>query len=57
MVYKNYGVVIWLYEEVNEISLIYGGEKIIEVYFNLGVVYVICDMFEEVEKCFNSFFY
>jgi LuxR family glucitol operon transcriptional activator len=57
MVYKNYGAAIRLYEEANEISLIYGGEKTIEAYFNLGVAYVICDKLEEAEKCFNNLLY
>jgi LuxR family glucitol operon transcriptional activator len=57
MVYKNYGAAIRLYEEANEISLIYGGEKTIEAYFNLGVAYVTCDKLGEAEKCFNSLLY
>jgi LuxR family glucitol operon transcriptional activator len=57
MLYKNYEAAIRLYEEANEISLIYGGEKTIEAYFNLGVAYVICGKLEEAEKCFNSLLY
>ncbi|QSX23340.1 NB-ARC domain-containing protein [Priestia megaterium] len=57
MLYKNYEAAIRLYEEANEISLIYGGEKTIEAYFNLGVAYVICDKLEQAEKCFNSLLY
>jgi LuxR family transcriptional regulator, glucitol operon activator len=57
MVCENYEAAIRLYEEANEISLIYGGEKTIEAYFNLGIAYVICDKLEEAEKCFYSLLY
>lgn len=48
---------IQLYEAANEISSMYGGEKTIEAYFNLGVAYVNCDQFEKAEAAFDHILY
>ncbi|MEC1679619.1 NB-ARC domain-containing protein [Bacillus mojavensis] len=48
---------IQLYEAANQISSMYGGEKTIEAYFNLGVTYVKCDLFEKAEEAFEQMLY
>ncbi|WKT03476.1 tetratricopeptide repeat protein [Bacillus velezensis] len=48
---------IQLYEAANEISSMYGGEKTIEAYFNLGIAYVKCDLFEKAEEAFEQMLY
>ncbi|MEC1775822.1 NB-ARC domain-containing protein [Bacillus mojavensis] len=48
---------IQLYEAANQISSMYGGEKTIEAYFNLGVAYVKCDQFEKAEEAFEQMLY
>lgn len=48
---------IQLYEAANQISSMYGGEKTIEAYFNLGVAYVKCDLFEKAEEAFEQMLY
>ncbi|WP_338787784.1 NB-ARC domain-containing protein [Metabacillus sp. FJAT-53654] len=48
---------IQLYEAANEISTMYGGEKTIEAYFNLGIAYVNCNEFEKAEATFNHILY
>ena len=35
----------------------YGGEKTIEAYFNLGLAYVNCDEFEKAETAFDNILY
>ncbi|MFC7395486.1 NB-ARC domain-containing protein [Scopulibacillus cellulosilyticus] len=45
------------YEEANKISAVYGGEKTIEAYFNLGVAYVECGEAEKAEKAFGHVLY
>ncbi|MCY8514633.1 tetratricopeptide repeat protein [Bacillus atrophaeus] len=52
-----YEEAIQLYEAANEISNMYGGEKTIEAYFNLGVAYVNCDQFEKAEAAFDHILY
>lgn len=54
---RNYEEAIQLYKTANEISKIYGGEKTIEAYFNLGVAYVHCDEFEEAVSSFHNILY
>lgn len=54
---RKYEEAIQLYEAANEISTMYGGEKTIEAYFNLGVAYVNCDEFEKAEASFNNILY
>lgn len=54
---KNYEESIQLYEKANEISTIYGGEKTIEAYFNLGVAYVHCEEFKKAESSFDHILY
>ncbi|MFP5110290.1 NB-ARC domain-containing protein [Neobacillus sp. C211] len=54
---KNYEEAINLYEAANRISTMYGGEKTIEAYFNLGVAYVNCDEFEKAEAAFDNILY
>ncbi|KYD00435.1 tetratricopeptide repeat protein [Bacillus atrophaeus] len=48
---------IQLYEAANDISSMYGGEKTIEAYFNLGIAYVKCDLFEKAEEAFEQMLY
>ncbi|MEC1732689.1 NB-ARC domain-containing protein [Bacillus mojavensis] len=48
---------IQLYEAANQISSMYGGEKTIEAYFNLGVAYVKCDLYEKAEEAFEQMLY
>ncbi|MGF6952802.1 LuxR family glucitol operon transcriptional activator [Neobacillus sp. B4I6] len=54
---KNYKEAINLYEAANQISTMYGGEKTIEAYFNLGLAYVNCDEFEKAEAAFDNILY
>lgn len=54
---KNYEEAIQLYGAANEISSMYGGEKTIEAYFNLGVAYVNCGEFEKAEATFDNILY
>ncbi len=48
---------ILCYEQANEISKSYGGEKTIEAYFHLGVAYVQCGEYEKAEAAFDQLFY
>ncbi|MEC1673627.1 NB-ARC domain-containing protein [Bacillus mojavensis] len=48
---------IQLYEAANQISSMYGGEKTIEAYFNLGVAYVKYGQFEKAEEAFGHMLY
>ncbi|MEC1752056.1 NB-ARC domain-containing protein [Bacillus mojavensis] len=48
---------IQLYEAANQISSMYGGEKTVEAYFNLGVAYVKCDQLEKAEEAFEQMLY
>ncbi|MCC2930218.1 tetratricopeptide repeat protein [Bacillus sp. LBG-1-113] len=48
---------IQLYEAANQISSMYGGEKTVEAYFNLGVAYVKCGQFEKAEEAFEQMLY
>ncbi|MED4073303.1 NACHT domain-containing protein [Priestia endophytica] len=54
---KNYKEAIHFYELANEKSMLYGGEKTIEAYFNLGLAYMHCDFYEKAEKMFNNLLY
>jgi LuxR family transcriptional regulator, glucitol operon activator len=54
---KNYEEAINLYKAANQISTMYGGEKTIEAYFNLGLAYVNCDEFEKAEAAFDNILY
>ncbi|QNR68135.1 tetratricopeptide repeat protein [Paenibacillus peoriae] len=45
------------YEQANEISRTYGGEKTIEAYFNLGVAYVKQAQYEKAESAFELLLY
>jgi LuxR family transcriptional regulator, glucitol operon activator len=54
---RNYEEAIQLYEAANEISTMYGGEKTIEAYFNLGVAYLNCNEFEKSEAAFDKILY
>ncbi|WP_258881621.1 tetratricopeptide repeat protein [Paenibacillus sp. sptzw28] len=45
------------YEQANEVSKSYGGEKTIEAYFNLGVSYIKCGEYEKAESAFDQILY
>lgn len=57
MVRGKYKEAIQSYEAANRISTKYGGEKIIEAYFNLGVAYVQCNENEKAETAFENILY
>jgi len=48
---------ILCYEQANEISKSYGGEKTIEAYFNLGIAYVQCGEYAKAEAAFDQLLY
>ncbi|MGM0884218.1 MAG: transcriptional regulator [Bacillota bacterium] len=48
---------IHCYEQANEVSKSYGGEKTIEAYFNLGISYVKCSEYEKAESAFDQLLY
>lgn len=48
---------ILCYEQANEVSKSYGGEKTIEAYFNLGIAYVKCGEYEKAESTFDQLLY
>jgi LuxR family glucitol operon transcriptional activator len=48
---------IQYYEEANELSKVYGSEKTIEAYFNLGVAYIKCGSLVKAEAAFEQLLY
>lgn len=48
---------ILCYEQANETSKSYGGEKTIEAYFNLGIAYVQCGEYAKAEAAFDQLLY